>query len=555
MAQGKAPTNQAARRGTPEPRGVGDAAANDGLFVDGAPQGLRKNGRAGAQPQASNNAAGLTLTCTRGPEQGQVLQLPEGSYTVGRARDNHLVLKDIAASRKHLRIDIDGRGARLVDLGSGNGTRVNGKRISDCELRHGDKVEIGGSVLVFAESGRAVPASDDSSQVIAHADRLAAELARKPFGEEVHRASTRALPTRESRAQEERVAAEGGQPRRAAADRLWNETATNLALSDVVPGGGRRPAPRPDRPDVRHEVHFVEPPRASAPSPTRKPAPPPLLEPAEFSPVYDERSPLLVAAGSAGVILLVAGVVLAGWWLFARENGDEASPVAATSAPKPPKAEVVAAGSGSEFDTAMVRAQAAVRENDWQKALEYATTALQLRPADPIAALLMEDARSKVGAVPPASRGPAQRFTAPAPTPPAQASPAPAQAGGAPDAKPAVDVTPAAASAAPKPAEPTPPAAAPSTQTEPRQRPRVESNARPAPRPAPPPAARPSAKGMSDEEANEAFEAAVDAFRNKEGDKGCRILERVGARAPSNSVWKSKADKLFGKRCNGDKEE
>src|SRR5262245_31757091 len=115
----------------------------------------------------------------------------EGSYTIGRARENSFVLKDIAASRRHIRIDVDQKGARLVDLGSGNGSRLNGRRISEAELRHGDRIEIGGSVLVYGEAGRgnkeakADPLADDAQErVIRAAEKLAAELSeRMRFGE------------------------------------------------------------------------------------------------------------------------------------------------------------------------------------------------------------------------------------------------------------------------------------------------------------------------------------------------------------------------------------
>ena len=47
----------------------------------------------------------------------------------------------------------------------------------------------------------------------------------------------------------------------------------------------------------------------------------------------------------------------------------------------------------------------------------------------------------------------------------------------------------------------------------------------------------------------QAIERAIDAFRSKDTDTGCQLLEQVAERAPAESAWRSKADTLFLKRC------
>ena len=64
--------------------------------------------------------------------------------------DNDVVLTDIAVSRKHLTIEFDGASYFMNDLGSGNGTMVNNRdEDGSFRLGHGDKLELGNTVLVF----------------------------------------------------------------------------------------------------------------------------------------------------------------------------------------------------------------------------------------------------------------------------------------------------------------------------------------------------------------------------------------------------------------------
>ncbi len=81
--------------------------------------------------------------------------------SIGREPTNHLWITDPALSRQHCAIRrVDGQ-VTIFDLGSRNGTLVNGKRINEQELRHRDQVSIGDSVLVFLTEGE-VSASQGS---------------------------------------------------------------------------------------------------------------------------------------------------------------------------------------------------------------------------------------------------------------------------------------------------------------------------------------------------------------------------------------------------------
>lgn len=93
----------------------------------------------------------LFLTLPGGQQQEFALGKP--SVTLGRAMTNDIVLPDARVSRGHARLDCGPDGCTLVDLGSGNGTRVNGERVATARLVPGDTVSLGDSQLRFESSG------------------------------------------------------------------------------------------------------------------------------------------------------------------------------------------------------------------------------------------------------------------------------------------------------------------------------------------------------------------------------------------------------------------
>jgi hypothetical protein len=72
-----------------------------------------------------------------------------GSNVVGRGTDSDLQLLDQGISRRHLDVQFDGHYATAYDLGSTNGTTVNGHEISSQVLRHGDVIRVGHTRIVF----------------------------------------------------------------------------------------------------------------------------------------------------------------------------------------------------------------------------------------------------------------------------------------------------------------------------------------------------------------------------------------------------------------------
>jgi hypothetical protein len=90
-----------------------------------------------------------TLRVVSGNDQGKVVELNRPVTTIGRGADQMLVVADIAVSRRHLQIHMTQTGYRLQDMGSPNGTMVNGKRVSEVQLMDGDQIEVGNSLMRF----------------------------------------------------------------------------------------------------------------------------------------------------------------------------------------------------------------------------------------------------------------------------------------------------------------------------------------------------------------------------------------------------------------------
>ena len=115
-----------------------------------------------------------SLLPTEGPaaEESPAAETPmrQGNLRIGRAPDNDLVVDDLIVSRYHaeLRSTPDGR-YEITDLGSPNGTYVNGRRVSAQLLSDGDTVGVGRST--FRLTGGVLRQFVDDGEVTVTADR------------------------------------------------------------------------------------------------------------------------------------------------------------------------------------------------------------------------------------------------------------------------------------------------------------------------------------------------------------------------------------------------
>lgn len=121
----------------------------------------------GTTPAASGSSARLEV------EGGRNVSLGRRPVTIGRGRDQALRVADERASRAHAVVRPRSRGGwELADVGSANGTQLNGHRIPDgrvAPLRDGDRIGIGGTTITYREErGGAAPppAGPDATQVL-----------------------------------------------------------------------------------------------------------------------------------------------------------------------------------------------------------------------------------------------------------------------------------------------------------------------------------------------------------------------------------------------------
>ena len=108
-----------------------------------------------AGPATSSPAATATgsrrLELVTGSETGRIVQLAPPTVVIGRGTDADLRLPDTGVSRRHAELHVDDDAVTLVDLRSTNGTSVNGRRVERTVLNDGDRISLGGTVLVFRQ--------------------------------------------------------------------------------------------------------------------------------------------------------------------------------------------------------------------------------------------------------------------------------------------------------------------------------------------------------------------------------------------------------------------
>jgi hypothetical protein len=106
------------------------------------------------------SGSSFRLIVRRGPQPNQIYDLSKGVITIGRDITNDIVINDPEVSRHHLRLTQGGGGFTIEDLGSTNGTFVNGQRLTGARpLSHGDMVGLGETVtLAYEGAGAAAPA-------------------------------------------------------------------------------------------------------------------------------------------------------------------------------------------------------------------------------------------------------------------------------------------------------------------------------------------------------------------------------------------------------------
>jgi diguanylate cyclase (GGDEF)-like protein len=97
----------------------------------------------GAPPVLPKSRDRAVLVRMDSTQAGQVRSLEDGPCAIGRHHDNDVSIRDSGLSRHHARISRDADGHFIEDVGSRNGTYVQGRRITRHRLRDGDWVQLG----------------------------------------------------------------------------------------------------------------------------------------------------------------------------------------------------------------------------------------------------------------------------------------------------------------------------------------------------------------------------------------------------------------------------
>jgi pSer/pThr/pTyr-binding forkhead associated (FHA) protein len=92
--------------------------------------------------------AEVRIAVVEGPDTGKEFDL-SGTTTVGRDASAGIAIDDTEASRQHASLSVEGTTVTVTDLGSTNGTKVNGAAVTEKRLKDGDTITVGDSDIRF----------------------------------------------------------------------------------------------------------------------------------------------------------------------------------------------------------------------------------------------------------------------------------------------------------------------------------------------------------------------------------------------------------------------
>ena len=129
----------------------GEVAPVSAPGYDAGPPGYPAYDQGGGYGPPPGHGGGRNVRLVSG--DGRTYPLQMGSTVIGRGDQANLRLPDVGISRRHARLDFDGGQVVLTDLGSTNGTMVNGQRVSAVALNPGDMIQLGTTTLTFRVDG------------------------------------------------------------------------------------------------------------------------------------------------------------------------------------------------------------------------------------------------------------------------------------------------------------------------------------------------------------------------------------------------------------------
>lgn len=105
----------------------------------------------------------MKVIVTKSGRASAEFSLYDGMNTLGRDVTNRIRLLDPRVSRRHCKIRKIGQSLFLFDLGTKNGTRVNGTRVTTRELKLGDRIKVGNTTLELLDDDYGLPKQQQRS--------------------------------------------------------------------------------------------------------------------------------------------------------------------------------------------------------------------------------------------------------------------------------------------------------------------------------------------------------------------------------------------------------
>jgi pSer/pThr/pTyr-binding forkhead associated (FHA) protein len=139
---------------------------------EGDAQEAKKTGRLITATEPGGEGS---LIVTNGPQEGQTFRLQRQEVVIGRAIENaswEIGLLDPSVSRPHARLERQNERWFIHDLGSSNGSSVNGTPVQDAgsRLNDGDTLKLGGSMLLFRSGWDEIRNEHQSDDPTVHQD-------------------------------------------------------------------------------------------------------------------------------------------------------------------------------------------------------------------------------------------------------------------------------------------------------------------------------------------------------------------------------------------------
>lgn len=128
-----------------------------------------------------------TLHIMNGPTKGRQVEVTKPEIQLGRAEENDVVLNDPSVSSRHARITRTGQRYMFDDLGSTNGSRLNGEPVNRTQLAPRDIIALGSIEILFDGEDVDVPDREPRSETVERTQVLpvsasAATRTESPFG-------------------------------------------------------------------------------------------------------------------------------------------------------------------------------------------------------------------------------------------------------------------------------------------------------------------------------------------------------------------------------------